>query len=444
MGLFGTSGIRGDAEKLFTNQFSFDLGRTFSTFLKNHNQKGSVAVGMDPRPSSPRIKKAFISGLVANGREVFDEGITPVPAIHYITKKTNIIASAMISGSHIVAAMNGIKFFAFGDEILKEHETEIENIYGQGREKIPYGELADTQVESRANELYMNMLVSQANTPFPKWKIVIDPGNGCQAAVMPEIFERLGVEVVTINANVEEEFIARDTEAGTGFEELQKRVIWEKADLGIAWDADGDRCVFVDGKGEYVPGDYVSCLIAKFLNVPIIIATFNTSLVVESLGKPVVRTKVGSPYVVEAMKKNNAPFGFEANGGGIFADVMMSRDGGTTAITMLNLLKASGKSLRGALDELPKFYIYRTKVDYPLEIKDEIIKRAKEEFNGIKTEELDGLKIWPTANSWILFRSSSNAPEFRVFAEAPTKGDAESLGKSGIEFVKSVIRYRYG
>lgn len=439
MGLFGTSGIRGDAEKLFTDQFSFDLGRTFSIFLNGHDQNGPVAIGMDPRSSSPRIKKAFISGLTAGGREVFDEGITPVPAIHYITKKTNIIASAMISGSHIVGTMNGIKFFAFGDEILKDHEVEIEKIYGSEKEKVLHEEVRGIKEESRANDLYVDMLIGQASLPYPKWKIVIDPGNGSQAIVMPKVFKRLGFEPVLINTNIQEKFVARDTEAGTGFEELQDAVKKEKADFGIAWDADGDRCVFVDENGDYVPGDYASSLMARHLDTPVIVVTFNASQVVEKLGKPVVRVKVGSPFVVEAMKKHGATFGFEANGGGIFANVMLSRDGGTTAITMLNILKKSGKSLRSTLDELPKFYIFRTKVDYPPELKDEIIKRAKREFNGIKTEDLDGLKIWPTSDSWILFRSSSNAPEFRVFVEAPTEVEAEDLGKRGIEFVKSVI-----
>lgn len=445
MGLFGTSGIRGSAEdpdKLFTDQFCFDIGRTFAKFLEKHNQDGPIAVGMDPRSSSPRIKLAFASGAIFEGREIFDEGIAPVPAIHYITKKTNVIASSMVSGSHIVGGMNGIKFFAFGDEILKVHEAEIEKIYADEKEKVQYEELGHLEQENRANDLYKDLLVGQADGPYPSWKVVIDPGNGSQSVVMPEVFKRLNINAVVINTNMQEEFVARDTEAGTGFEDLQELVKKEKADFGIAWDADGDRCVFVDQNGDFIPGDYASALIAKDSDTRLIVATFNTSQVVELLGKPVVRTKVGSPYVVAAMKEHGATFGFEANGGGIFAGVMMSRDGGTTAITMLNILKSKNKSLSEVLDSLPRFFIYRAKVEYKPELKDAIIEKAKQEFRGKKIEELDGLKIWVTDVTWILFRSSANAPEFRVFAEAPTKEGAENLGRRGIEFVKTVIGQR--
>jgi phosphomannomutase len=113
--LFGTSGIRGDGITLFTNQFAFDLGRTFAIFLANENALGKVAVGIDPRgESSPRIKTDFASGLIYEGREVFDEGVTPIPSINYILKADPSFAgSAMISGSHIKASLNLTGPFAF-------------------------------------------------------------------------------------------------------------------------------------------------------------------------------------------------------------------------------------------------------------------------------------------------------------------------------------------
>jgi len=116
--LFGTSGIRGSAKEFFTNQFCFDIGRTFAKFLAKHKQKGKIAVGMDPRESSPRIKRAFILGLQEEGYKVSDQGISPVPAMNYILIADHSLAgSAMITGSHIQADFNGIKFFAFREEI---------------------------------------------------------------------------------------------------------------------------------------------------------------------------------------------------------------------------------------------------------------------------------------------------------------------------------------
>src|SRR5690349_10959286 len=115
--LFGTSGIRGDAEKLFTNQFCFDLGRAFSKFLDHHKLEGVVAVGMDPRGSSPRIKDAFKAGLDYEKREIYDEGACPVPSMCYILQLDDyIVGSVMITGSHIKDYLNGIKFFVFDGE----------------------------------------------------------------------------------------------------------------------------------------------------------------------------------------------------------------------------------------------------------------------------------------------------------------------------------------
>jgi len=154
----------------------------------------------------------------------------------------------------------------------------------------------------------------------------------------------------------------------------------------------------------------------------------------------VVRTKVGSPYVVEAMKKHKASFGFEANGGGISAEIMMSRDGGSTAIKILNLLKNHKSKLSSLVGTLPRFYLHRVKVDCPRDLNMTIIKEAKKKFKGVKIEEIDGLKIWLDKTSWILFRPSSNAPEFRVFAESKSKVEAKKLAEKGMSFVKKIVK----
>ena len=441
MSFFGTSGIRGDAKNFLTGQFCFDIGRAFAIFLERSGAEGLIAIGMDPRESSQRIKEAFSAGLQNEGREVFDEGICSAPAINYILiTDSNFAGSVMITGSHIRSDFNGIKFFCFKKEILKNQEKEIEEIYGEVKEKIAFEEkIVGIIQEDRANETYKKMLFDLAELPYPKWKVVLDLGNGSQSKTMPELFKELGVETVIMNNDPEPgKFIARDTEVEEAVDELKKKVGEEKADLGIGFDGDGDRAVFIDNEGNFIPGDYTGALVAKYGDTPIIIVPINASQVVEHLGKPVIRTKVGSPFVVEAMEKNNATFGFESNGGGISKDIMLSRDAGSMAVKILNLLKKTEKTLKELVSTLPKFYIFRTKVDCKTEFNSIILKKAKEEFKGVKIEEIDGLKIWQDDTSWILFRPSHNAPEFRVFAEAKSKEKAEELGNKGIQFVKKI------
>lgn len=440
--LFGTSGIRGSAKELFTNQFCFDIGRTFAIFLAKHGQRGKVAVGSDTRDSSPRIKNAFLKGIQRENYKVFDQGIAPVPAMNYILiADTDYVGSAMITGSHIRSDYNGLKFFAFKEEVLKKHEKEISEIYNKIKKKILYkGGETKFKKESKALNFYKEMLLNLADSPYPKWKVVVDTSNGCQSKIMPEILERLGLKVETINCNPgPEKFIARDTETEDAVEELKKAVKDKGADFGIAFDGDGDRVVFVDERGRFITGDYGGTLIAKYSNSPVIVTPINTSQVIEKIGKKVIRTKVGSPFVVEAMKKYGATFGFEANGGGISAEIMMSRDAGSTSIKILNLLKKHNVSLGKIIDSLPKFYLYRTKIECPLEYNKLILNKTRKNFKGIKIEELDGLKIWFNQTSWLLFRPSSNAPEFRVFAEAETPEKAVEIGKMGIQFVKTIL-----
>jgi phosphomannomutase/phosphoglucomutase len=438
--LFGTSGIRGHAKKIFTNQFSFDLGRAFAIFLKNHNQKGKVAIGNDPRESSPRIKAALSSGIIYESFEVFDEGVAPIPSLNTLLKADpSYVGSVMVSGSHVKAELNGLKFFAFGEEILKEHEAEIEKIYYEIKEKVNYTDKSDVAIsDDKALTSYKEYLLSKAKGSYPFWKVVVDPGNGAQSDVMPWVFRQLGLNVIEINSSVQLLFLSRDTEVEGDFTELQKKVLEEKANLGVGYDSDGDRVVFIDEKGNFIPGDYSGTLIAKDYAFDSVITPINTSQVVESLGKKVFRTRVGSPYVVEKMKEVKATFGFEANGGGIFSE-LMSRDGGRSSVEILNLLSSTKGTLSELVASLPKFYLFRDKVEYEWSLKETILKKAKEEFKGERIEELDGLKIWIDSSTWILFRSSANAPEFRVFAESKDEEKARELLTNGLALVNKIV-----
>ena len=439
--LFGTSGIRGDGEKLFTPQFCFDLGRAFVIFLSKHNVTGAIAIGMDPRGTSPNITKYLISGVISEGREVFDEGATSVPSINHIVNISEAIcASIMVSGSHIQPHLNGVKFFAFEEEILKAHESEITEIYYEIKDSkifIPPPD-AERHIESRAKEEYQNYLISHSMKNYPKWKVVVDAGDGAQSDTMPQVLKLLDLDVVEMNTTIQGVFYSRDTEVFGDYNDLQEMVVKEKADLGIGYDSDGDRCIFVDERGEFIPGDYTGTILAKEAQGDVIVTTIATSQIIDKIGKTVIRTKIGSPYVVEEMKNNNALFGFEPNGGSIFNE-MHSRDGGRTTIEILNILVKSEMRLSQLIDTLPKYYISKTKLEYSWDQKEEILRKCESAFESSKVEKLDGIKIWLDESTWILFRSSMNAPEFRIFTESPSKKKSEELLAKGVQIVKEII-----
>lgn len=440
--LFGTSGIRGPADTFFTKRFCYDIAKTFVEFLKEENLLGPIAIGMDPRTSSPRIKKDLLLGLSLANEELYDEGATPIPSMNWLLKVTPVKAAIMITGSHIAPELNGVKFYAHEEEVSAEDQKKIEQIYFRVKgSKIPENINPEVIIEDRARTLYTEMLLSLAKKPYPKWKVAIDCANGSQSVVMPELLRILGLEVVEVNCDPQKDFIARDTDTDdkAGIEEVKKEVVTKNCDFGIAFDGDGDRVVFISEKGEFIQGEYSCGLVAKESPGKTIVTTVAASQVVEKLGKKVVRTKVGSPYVVGKMKEIGAKFGFEQNGGAISAEIMYSRDGGGMTMKLLNIYSKFKGPLSALVATLPKFYMFRTKVDYKKELKETIISDAKKHFRGVSVDETDGLKIRLDETTWILFRSSANAPEFRVFAESQEEERAKKLLDESINFVKEVI-----
>ena len=437
--LFGTSGIRGPATSLFTPQFCFDLGRTFAIFLDQNKQIGDVAVGIDTRTSSPHLAQNLIYGLRYAGRDVVHLGAIPVPAANYSILSMGVVAAIMVTGSHIDIESNGVKFFANKEEINKDQEQQINEIYSTLKEKVsPVAILGTIPQSNQGINNYIEMLLSLVDHPLPKIKIVLDPGNGGQTEVMKTVLRELGADFIVINGHTQDQLISRDTETDGVFRALQEKVVEEQADLGVGFDSDGDRCVFVDRKGNFVPGDYSGTLIAKWHAADSVVCPVNVSNVINYIGKEVIRTRVGSPYVIAGMKKYGSNFGFESNGGCIHEDVMLSRDGGTTFIKMLNILKWSKLPLHELVGELPKFYIRRSKFDCPTEKFDLILEKARGFLTSQSIDTTDGVKLILDENTWILFRPSGNAPEFRVFVESNQETKANQYLDNALSFAKQI------
>lgn len=434
--LFGTSGIRGPADQLFTNDFCRKLGAVFGSWLKSKNKTGFVAIANDPRESSPRIKEQIIHGL---DWPVLDEGVVPTPALTYFVKSQPTVAGGiMVTGSHIAAHLNGVKLFIDGEEITKVHEKEIEELFT----KISAAQNdIDVKYDNAAKEMYLSLLRSLADTSYPDWKIVIDTSNGAQTDIIRQLFSDLALEFTcTGYCDIQSPFFAgKDTEKASDYSELAREVLLNKADFGIGFDVDGDRVIFVDETGKFVPGDYTCTLLAKHSPSPVIVTPVSTSSVIDHISKRVFRTPVGSTQVSAKMKEVGSTFGFEANGGAINSEIHFGRDGGTTAIKFLNLLKQLNKPLSQTLTELPQFTVFRDKIDCPFALYSKIYSHAEEVYSGKKIDKMDGVKIWLSDDEWLLFRGSGNAPEFRVFTESPDPNRSQKLGSEGLELVKSII-----
>lgn len=446
MKLFGTSGIRGPAEDLFTNQFCLKLGYVFGEWLRSQKKVGFVAVALDPRESSPRIKERITLGLAGAGWPVLDQGVIPTPALTYFVKNTPAVSGGiMITGSHITASLNGVKLFVDGEEVTRDHESQIEKLFASiSPSSVIERASANVTFQDVGREMYFDMLKALAHTPYPRWKVVVDTANGAQTQIMPRLLSELGIDVVcTGDCDIQSPvFAGRDTEKPSDYAQLMAQTPAERADFGVGFDVDGDRVVFVDNRGRYIPGDYTCSLIAKYSDSPTLVTPVSTSSVVDHLGRKVYRTAVGSTVVAAKMKEVGSMFGFEANGGAISPEIMYGRDGGSTLIKVLNTLKKLEMSLSDALATLPTLTILRDKVDCPTIFYARIYSAATERYAGRDIDTTDGVKIFLRPDEWLLFRGSGNAPEFRVFAESADPKRAQKMLTDGLDLVKSVIHPR--
>ena len=354
--IFGTDGIRGVANQYpMTPEMALSLGKAIAQFFMKKNGKTvKVVIGKDTRLSGYMLESALQSGLVSMGARVLLVGPMPTPAIADLTKSLNANAGIVISASHNPAQDNGIKIFnCKGFKLTDAQEKEIEQL-------IFNKEINGTQIGKAfriddAKGRYIEFAKASIKSLSLKGlKIVLDCANGAAYHIAPEIFSELGAEVVTLNNQPDGLNINLECGA-THPEVIQKAVVKEKADLGIALDGDADRVIVCDEKGKLVDGDHIIAICALHLKekdrlknnaVTVTVmsnAGFNEAM--EKAGIKVYRAAVGDRYVLELMQKEGSNLGGEQSGHIIFSDYATTGDGIITALQLMSIMKTKGKKL---------------------------------------------------------------------------------------------------
>lgn len=341
------------------------------------NGRARVLIGRDTRLSGPMLESAMAAGFASMGVDVLLAGIIPTPAIAHLTREYGADAGVVISASHNPVADNGIKFFSRdGFKLPDALEDEIESLLpGMGKpagqpDGLPRPAGADvgrTIPLEDAAERYIRFLVSVAQAPQPPfrgWRIVIDAGFGAAYQVAPEVFRRLGAEVIALNAEPDGARINVGC-GSTHPEMLQEAVRKHRASLGLAHDGDADRLIAVDENGEQVDGDAIMAICARHmleqgrLQGGKIAVTLYSNLglrdCLREAGGDVVVTKAGDRYVLEAMLKEGLVLGGEQSGHIIFLRHNTTGDGVLTAVKLLQVLQAKGLSLAEAAKVMRRY-----------------------------------------------------------------------------------------
>ena len=264
--LFGTNGVRGIFSEDFNLEFVHDLVLSISAYFKH----GTILVGYDGRHSSPTISKTVCDTLNSAGLDCHLAGLVPTPCLEYATKKLGYDGGIMITASHNPPEYNGIKPVASdGVEISRDDEKSIEEIFFQRKWTKNNSALGSTTNDSRAIQTYLDGIKSQVDVSkirTKSLKVVLDLGNGAQAVTAIKLCEQLGCTVITINQEIDGTFSGRGPEPTPyNLEELSSTVVNNNADLGIAFDGDGDRSIFCDYTGTLLSGDKSALLLSNYL-----------------------------------------------------------------------------------------------------------------------------------------------------------------------------------
>ncbi|MEM4504019.1 MAG: phosphoglucosamine mutase, partial [Archaeoglobaceae archaeon] len=414
-----------------------DLGRVIATL-----KPGKVAVACDTRISSQMLKSAVLAGIMSAGSDAIDLGIAPTPALQFYAKK-NQIPGVVVTASHNPREYNGIKFVQEnGAEFFREMDEESERVYVSKKFRIAKWSEVGKLLTDDCIENYVSAIVENVDLKR-KYRVVVDCGNGASYLTSPEILRRLDCEVYSINAYPDGRFPARNPEPVERELELLKRAVVDfNADLGVAHDGDADRAVFVNEKGEFVSEDAMLALMAKYYveknRGGIVVTPVSSSRCVEDVvkeaGGEIVYTAVGSPVVAKVMIEKKAIFGGEGNGGFIFPEHLLARDGGMSIAKVLQLLDETGKKLSELIAEIPRYHMIKGKV--ACRNKEKLLSMLREEFPD--ANHADGARI-DFEDGWLLIRPSGTEPIARIYAEGKTKQRAEELYNEGLRILKKAL-----
>ncbi|MBD8005739.1 phosphoglucosamine mutase [Bacillus norwichensis] len=438
---FGTDGVRGVANAELTPELAFKLGRFGGYVLTKSAEHPKVLIGRDTRISGHMLEGALVAGLLSIGAEVMRLGVISTPGVAYLTKALGAQAGVMISASHNPVPDNGIKFFGpDGFKLSDEEEAQIEELLDLNEDHLPRPTGAKLGIVNdyfEGGQKYLQFLKQTVDEEFTDIHVALDCANGATSALATHLFADLDADTSTMGAspnglNINEEV------GSTHPESLAAFVKEKQANIGLAFDGDGDRLIAIDENGEIVDGDQIMYICAKHLKeegrlkqntvVSTVMSNLGFYKAVEANGMHSVPTAVGDRYVVEEMKNNDYNLGGEQSGHIIFLDYNTTGDGLLTGLQLVNIMKLTNKPLSELAKEMQKFpqKLVNVKVKDKHHVTDnEKVKTVIEQVEA----EMDG-------NGRVLVRPSGTEPLVRVMVEAPTEEACEQFVQRIVEVVK--------
>ena len=437
--LFGTDGVRGIANEELTPLLAMQLGQAGAYILTREKaHKPTLMVGCDTRISGNMLANALMAGACSVGANCIFVGVIPTPAIAYLTRKYKVDAGVVISASHNPVEFNGIKFFdGNGYKLPDDLEDEIDALIKCNMQgvKFPTGSgVGKVKYRTDAREEYINHAMRAVPVELKGVKIVVDCAEGASYYTSVETLKEMGAEVVAIHNNPDGTNINANC-GSTHMEELQARVVYEKADVGLAFDGDADRLLAVDAEGKVIDGDQIMAIVGNYMKekgtlkqntiVATVMSNLGFFLMAQKNDILAEQTKVGDRYVLERMREIGASLGGEQSGHIIFLDENTTGDGLLSALHLLEVMVDTGKplaELAGVMEVLPQALVNAKVANHK--------KERYLEYPEI-AEAIDELTKRFAGEGRVLIRPSGTEPLVRVMIEGKDKeliqAEAEKL-----------------
>ena len=439
------SGVRGTVPDSLNNEVVALYAGAFHQFCP----KGDIVVGRDSRSSGIHFLTKIVETLMALGRTVNQCGIVPTPTLQYVVDDTEAVGGIIVTASHNPAEWNGLKFLGADGcylnssqvkKLMKLKSVDLpEFSYGEGKQ-IQINDAIDRHITRTCDVSWIDLDAIRQR----KFKVAVDAINGAAAVALPELLNRLGCEVVTINCEPTGEFTRGTEPLPENLSDLSQLIQQENCHVGFATDPDADRLAVIDEKGKPVGEEYTLVLaLDAFLSTidssETVVTNLSTTMAVDKVaeryGAQVTRSAVGEINVVEMMKKTGASIGGEGNGGVILKEVHLGRDSLVAGASILHRLAQTDSNLSEVMNKLPKFEIVKYKVFIEQIDGDTLFQKISDSFDGALIDERDGLKlIWN--DRWIHVRRSNTEPIMRIYTEASSEKEARELA----EKVKLIIQ----
>ena len=443
---FGTDGVRGVANSELTPELAFKLGRAGGYVLtKGAKDKPKVLIGRDTRISGEMLEGALAAGLLSIGAEVMRLGVISTPGVAYLSRVMNAEAGVMISASHNPVADNGIKFFGpDGFKLTDEQEAEIEVYLDAEIDALPRpigGGIGSVSDYFEGGQKYISYLKQTVEEDFLNIHVALDCAHGATSSLATHLFADLEADISTMGASPDGLNI-NDGVGSTHPEKLAAFVLERGANVGLAFDGDGDRLIAVDEKGQIVDGDQIMFIIGKYLNskgrlnkntiVSTVMSNMGFYKALEENSMTSVKTAVGDRYVVEEMRANDYNLGGEQSGHIVFLDFNTTGDGLLTGIQLVNIMKATGKKLSELAAEMTIFPQSLVNV----RVTDKHVVTQNEKVAAVITE----VEAEMAGNGRVLVRASGTEPLVRVMVEAMSKEECEAY----VNRIADVVRAEMG